>query len=107
MRACADKGGSFMTSRQPNSGPLTGVARRAASAAISFPLLLIALTGFTLGGCQPPPVEDDIVPASLAPDPIPAPKPITWSPAFDTADVGALSAVWGSSPTNVFIVVAS
>lgn len=28
----------------------------------------------------------------------------TWSPAFDTAGVGALSSVWGSGPNDVFMV---
>ena len=33
-----------------------------------------------------------------------APTVITWMPAFDTAEVGFLSSVWGSGPDDVYIV---
>ena len=33
-----------------------------------------------------------------------APTVITWVPAFDTAEVGFLSSVWGSGPDDVYMV---
>ena len=70
-------------------------------------LALAALAGLIIGGCQPPPpppADEDTLPANPTPDLDDREETFTWSAAFDAGGVGALSAVWGSSPDDVFIV---
>lgn len=74
-----------------------GLRPGAKSCCLSTLLMLCAL----VSAC--PRAED--CPDSNSPAKVPPPElPATWSRAFDASGVGALSAVWGSSPDNVFVV---
>jgi hypothetical protein len=70
-------------------------------ATIAGLLLLPLLLG---GDCAP--VAPGPMPGGDPPggDPPPGPGDPFWSFAFDTTNVGALSSVWGTGPTNVFVV---
>jgi len=71
--------------------------------AFSLPVLLV---GFLAScGCPlVPPADQTPDPNDPGQDPGNTTKPVTWSKLFDFAGVGALSSVWGSSDTDVFVV---
>jgi len=63
----------------------------------------------SLGGCPPQPVANDPNSGLNQPPTSPAPsgpvsKDVIWSKPFDFAGAGALSSVWGTGPSDVFVV---